>query len=95
MHPVRLLPDETPGLDAPRQLTAQAAGNPLYLHELVDTMTRERAPQARPADGVSAARHQLSASLAAVLTDRLNSVSAGPVIGLSLCTATDLDGPLC
>ena len=29
---------------APRQLTAQAAGNPLYLRELADSLARERAP---------------------------------------------------
>jgi AAA ATPase domain len=41
-----------------RQLTAQAAGNPLYLRELVDAL-------ARPG------QEQLPASLAAVLSDRL------------------------
>jgi DNA-binding CsgD family transcriptional regulator/tetratricopeptide (TPR) repeat protein len=46
-----------------RQLTAQAAGNPLYLRELVDAL-------ARPG------QEQLPASLAAVLSDRLSSVSA-------------------
>ena len=61
--------------DALRQLTDQAAGNPLYLRELVDALARERA-QASPAAGVSAAQEQLPASLAAVLNDRLSSVSA-------------------
>jgi DNA-binding CsgD family transcriptional regulator len=54
-----------------RQLTGQAAGNPLYLRELVDALARERA-----VGGPSAAREQLPASLAAVLNDRLSSVSA-------------------
>ena len=61
--------------DALRQLTAQAAGNPLYLRELVDALARERA-QASPAAGVFAAHEQLPASLAAVLNDRLSFVSA-------------------
>jgi DNA-binding CsgD family transcriptional regulator len=63
--------------DALRQLTAQAAGNPLYVRELVDAMVREQALEIRPATAeVSAARERLPASLAAVLTDRLSSVSA-------------------
>jgi tetratricopeptide (TPR) repeat protein len=61
--------------DKLRQLTAQAAGNPLYLRELVDASARERA-QASPVGGVWPAREQLPASLAAVLNDRLSSVSA-------------------
>jgi hypothetical protein len=59
-----------------RQLTAQAAGNPLYLRELVDSLARERAP-ASPVDGVSTAHEQLPASLAAVLNDRLSSRALG------------------
>jgi DNA-binding CsgD family transcriptional regulator/tetratricopeptide (TPR) repeat protein len=63
--------------DALRQLTAQAAGNPLYVRELVDAMVREEALEIGPAAAeVSAARERLPASLAAVLTDRLSSVSA-------------------
>jgi hypothetical protein len=62
--------------DTLRQLTDQAAGNPLYLRELVDALTRERAPQASSAAGVSPATEQMPASLAAVLNDRLSSVSA-------------------
>jgi DNA-binding CsgD family transcriptional regulator len=62
--------------DALRRLTAQAAGNPLYLRELVDALARERAPQASPDATVPTARDQLPASLAAVLNDRLSSVSA-------------------
>ena len=60
-----------------RQLTAQAAGNPLYVRELVDAMVRERALEIGPAAEISAAGERLPASLAAVLTDRLGSVSAG------------------
>ena len=63
--------------DALGQLTAQAAGNPLYVRELVDAMVREQALEIRPATAeVSTARKRLPASLAAVLTDRLSSVSA-------------------
>ena len=64
----------TPPGDTLRKLTAQAAGNPLYLRELVDALVRERA--LRNVSEVSEARDQLPASLAAVLTDRLSSVSA-------------------
>ena len=64
----------TPPEDTLRQLTAQAAGNPLYLRELVDALARERA-QPGPA-GTRSAEEQLPASLAAVLNDRLSSVSA-------------------
>src|SRR5579864_6360313 len=66
----------TPPGDTLRQLTAQAAGNPLYLRELIDALVRERAPQTSPVAGVPAIQEQLSASLAGVLTDRLSSVSA-------------------
>src|SRR5580692_3042582 len=63
--------------DALRQLTAQAAGNPLYVRELVDAMVREQALEIGPATAeVSAARERLPASLAAMLIDRLSSVSA-------------------
>jgi len=67
----------SPPGDTLRQLTAQAAGNPLYVRELVDAMVRERALEIGPAAEVSAAGERLPASLAAVLTDRLGSVSAG------------------
>jgi DNA-binding CsgD family transcriptional regulator/tetratricopeptide (TPR) repeat protein len=64
--------------DTLRQLTAQAAGNPLYVRELVDAMVREQALEIGPAAAeVSAAGERLPASLAAVLTGRLSSVSAG------------------
>jgi DNA-binding CsgD family transcriptional regulator/tetratricopeptide (TPR) repeat protein len=56
-----------------RQLAAQAAGNPLYVRELVDALLRERAV---PVNGsVAPAAERLPASLAAVLDDRLSSVS--------------------
>jgi predicted ATPase len=55
----------TPPSDALRQLTAQAAGNPLYVRELVDALAREQAPAC-----------QLPASLAAVLAERLSAVPA-------------------
>jgi len=65
-----------PPSDGLRQLTAQAAGNPLYLRELVDALVREQALQVSPVAEVSAIQEQLPASLAAVLNDRLSSVSA-------------------
>jgi DNA-binding CsgD family transcriptional regulator len=67
----------SPPGDTLRQLTAQAAGNPLYVRELVDAMVRERALEIGRAAEVSATGERLPASLAAVLTDRLSSVSAG------------------
>jgi DNA-binding CsgD family transcriptional regulator len=67
----------SPPGDTLRQLTEQAAGNPLYVRELVDAMVRERALDIRPAAAeLAVARERLPASLAAVLTDRLSSVSA-------------------
>src|SRR6266581_4363490 len=66
----------SPPGDTLRQLTAQAAGNPLYVRELVDALVREGALEIGPIAEVSAAREQLPASLAAVLTDRLSSVPA-------------------
>jgi DNA-binding CsgD family transcriptional regulator len=65
-----------PPSDALRKLTAQAAGNPLYLRELADALMRERAARNGRAAEVSVAWDQLPPSLAAVLTDRLRSVSA-------------------
>src|SRR3984957_15634153 len=65
----------TPPGDALRQLTAQAGGNPLYLRELVDALGRDRALRDGPAAEVSVPWDQLPASLAAVLGDRLSSVS--------------------
>ena len=65
--------------DGLRRLTAQANGNPLYVRELVDVLLREQA--ARMSADVSAlpSWKQLPGSLAAVLTDRLSSVSGETV----------------
>jgi AAA ATPase domain/Bacterial regulatory proteins, luxR family len=60
--------------DRLRRLTAQAAGNPLYVRELVDALAREQALQIKPTVEVALAGEQLPVSLAAALTDRLNSV---------------------
>jgi DNA-binding CsgD family transcriptional regulator len=65
----------TPPGDTLRKLTGQAAGNPLYLRELVDALVREQALRDGPVAEVSVAWDQLPASLAAVLNDRLSSVS--------------------
>jgi DNA-binding CsgD family transcriptional regulator len=65
-----------PSGEALRKLTAQAAGNPLYVRELVDALVRERMPRNGSAAEVTVAGDQLPASLAAVLNDRLGSVSA-------------------
>jgi predicted ATPase len=63
--------------DALRQLTARAAGNPLYVRELVDALVREHAVQVSPtAEADLRGGQQLPASLAGVLTGRLSSVSA-------------------
>jgi len=59
-----------------RRLTTQAAGNPLYVRELVDALLREQAVQISTAADVAPSREQLPVSLAAVLDDRLSSVSA-------------------
>ncbi|HEY2270601.1 MAG TPA: AAA family ATPase [Streptosporangiaceae bacterium] len=68
----------SPPGDTLRQLTARAAGNPLYVRELVDAMVRDHALEIGPAAAeVSPAGNRLPASLAAVLTGRLSSVSAG------------------
>jgi DNA-binding CsgD family transcriptional regulator/tetratricopeptide (TPR) repeat protein len=61
--------------EALRRLTAQAAGNPLYVRELVDALVREQAVQVRPTADVALPGEQLPSSLAGVLTDRLSSVS--------------------
>src|SRR6516165_5078901 len=45
----------SPPGEALRQLTAQASGNPLYLHELVDALARERALEIGTAAEVSMA----------------------------------------
>src|SRR5580693_4954844 len=63
-----------PSADTLRQLIAQAAGNPLYLRELVDASAREARERSQASP--PGAHEQLPASLAAVLNDRLGSVSA-------------------
>jgi DNA-binding CsgD family transcriptional regulator len=62
--------------DGLRRLTAQAAGNPLYVRELIDAVVREQALEIKPTAEISVAREQLPASLTALLSDRLSSVSA-------------------
>ncbi|HEX4831786.1 MAG TPA: AAA family ATPase [Trebonia sp.] len=72
--------------DALRRLTAQSAGNPLYVRELSDALVRDRASPdraARPGE-------QLPVSLAGVLADRLSSVS--PQTAQVLRTAVLLGG---
>lgn len=64
----------TPG-EGLRQLTAQAGGNPLYVRELVDALLRENSVEVSPVAEISPQTEQLPASLAAVLEDRLSSVS--------------------
>ncbi len=66
----------SPPGDALRQLTTQAAGNPLYVRELIEALMREQALKIGSAAEVSTAREHLPASLAAVLDDRLSFVSA-------------------
>jgi DNA-binding CsgD family transcriptional regulator/tetratricopeptide (TPR) repeat protein len=65
-----------PPADGLRALTAQAAGNPLYVRELMDALVRERAVQIRPTAELFVTGEQLPGSLAAALTDRLSSVPA-------------------
>jgi DNA-binding CsgD family transcriptional regulator/tetratricopeptide (TPR) repeat protein len=83
--------------DGLRRLTAQAAGNPLYVRELIDALVREQAVEVRPVAEVALAAERLPASLAGVLTDRLSWVSpetaqllrAAALLG-GRFTATDL-----
>jgi DNA-binding CsgD family transcriptional regulator len=65
----------SPG-DGLRRLTAQATGNPLYVRELVDALLREQAVRISPIAEVTSRAERLPVSLAAVLDDRLSSVSA-------------------
>jgi DNA-binding CsgD family transcriptional regulator len=65
----------SPG-DGLRRLTAQAAGNPLYVRELVDALLRGQAVQISTVAGVAPSWEHLPVSLAAVVDDRLSSVSA-------------------
>jgi DNA-binding CsgD family transcriptional regulator len=69
------------------RLTARAAGNPLYVRELIDALLREHAVGAEPlvdntgdntggnTAELALAEQRLPATLAEVLTDRLSSVS--------------------
>ena len=61
--------------DGLRQLTAQAAGNPLYVRELIDALVREQAVQVRPIAEVAGPPERLPASLAGMLADRFSGVS--------------------
>ena len=65
--------------DGLRRLTAQAHGNPLYVRELVDVLLREQAAQISTDVSALPSWKQLPASLAAVLNDRLSSVSSETV----------------
>jgi len=67
----------SPPEDALRALTAQAAGNPLYIRELIDAVVREQARESGRAAADSVTSKPMPASLAAVLNDRLGSVSPG------------------
>jgi DNA-binding CsgD family transcriptional regulator/tetratricopeptide (TPR) repeat protein len=58
-----------------RSLAAQAAGNPLYLRELVDALMREQAVEIRPVADIVSKSEQLPPSLPVVLDGRLSSVS--------------------
>jgi DNA-binding CsgD family transcriptional regulator/tetratricopeptide (TPR) repeat protein len=58
-----------------RSLAAQAAGNPLYLCELVDALMREQAVEIRPVADIVSRSEQLPPSLPVVLDGRLSSVS--------------------
>jgi DNA-binding CsgD family transcriptional regulator len=57
-----------------QRLVAQAAGNPLYVRELIDALLREGALRAGDAAEISVAAARVPASLAVVLMDRLGSV---------------------
>ena len=72
---VTVMVGASPG-DGLRRLTAQAAGNPLYVRELVDALLREQAVRISPVAEVVPGAGRLPLSLAAVLDDRLSSVSA-------------------
>lgn len=70
-----------------RRLTAQASGNPLYLRELISALVQDQEVRVGPdAAEVPAASERLPGALAAVLDDRLTSVS--PETGEMLRTAT-------
>jgi DNA-binding CsgD family transcriptional regulator/tetratricopeptide (TPR) repeat protein len=71
---VRGMLGSPPG-DVLRRLMAQAAGNPLYVRELVDALIREGALQTSDAAEISVAAERVPTSLAVVLMDRLGSVA--------------------
>jgi tetratricopeptide (TPR) repeat protein len=56
-----------------RRLTAQAAGNPLYVRELIDALMREQAVRLSGSE-IALPAEQLPGSLTGVLTERLSSV---------------------
>jgi DNA-binding CsgD family transcriptional regulator len=60
--------------DGLRRLTAEAAGNPLYVRELVDSLLREQQVRVDPVAEVTRRPEQLPVSLAEMLEDRLTSV---------------------
>ncbi len=67
----------SPPGDALSRLTAQAAGNPLYVRELVDALVRGGALQISGATEIGVATDRVPALLAVVLHDRLSSVPGG------------------
>jgi len=73
-----------------RRLTDQAAGNPLYVRELVDALVREQAVRLRTSAETTLAGEQLPGSLTGVLTERLSSVQ--PEVARMLRGATLLGG---
>jgi DNA-binding CsgD family transcriptional regulator len=73
-----------------RRLTAQAAGNPLYVRELIDALVREQAVRLHTSAEISLVGEQLPGSLAGVLTERLSSVQ--PEVARMLRGATLLGG---
>jgi DNA-binding CsgD family transcriptional regulator/tetratricopeptide (TPR) repeat protein len=62
--------------DELHELTAQAGGNPLYVRELVDALLREQTVQVNSPAEIAPRSVHLPISLAAVVDDRLSSVSA-------------------
>ena len=65
--------------DSLRKLTLQAAGNPLYVRELVDALLREQAVRIGPVAAIASSSKRLPVSLAEILGDRLSSVSTDTV----------------
>jgi DNA-binding CsgD family transcriptional regulator len=71
---VRGMLGSPPG-DTLRRLMAQAAGNPLFVRELVDALIREGAVRTGDAAEITVAAERVPTSLAVVLMDRLGSVA--------------------